>query len=377
MLPFCRFIHSNLATLATWFRSLDCTLILISCSRFATTVALLQLLYGKPPWRRALTPTSCLDAPVCLRKDRRRSENNTILCNACGLFLKLHNRARPISLKTDVIKSRNRIRTSGQGQQPKKKVSIGSSSSPHTLTLAQSSLDTVQSGLAAAHPELSYSSQLPQHNLGSYRRASQHFPGSDGIISRSSTPSTYPPHPSHTSNIAPQHLFDGVSIEGSPHHPYSSTHSPSFTHGSLHPSNLSAPPRNNSPSSSSLLNGATSHHVSETYDSLAHQNDKLKTRVSELEVINDLFRGRVAELERNEAEATRNLDDALRRLHQASSRLEEIERRETELGCNGDHQDSERSTKRLRMSMSDLIEDEGREDVETEAVVRANGTSGE
>lgn len=33
-----------------------------------------------------------------------------MLCNACGLFLKLHGRPRPISLKTDTIKLRNRIK---------------------------------------------------------------------------------------------------------------------------------------------------------------------------------------------------------------------------------------------------------------------------
>lgn len=51
----------------------------------------------------------------------RRDEAGSVLCNACGLFLKLHGRPRPISLKTDVIKSRNRVKTSNQG--PKKKVS--------------------------------------------------------------------------------------------------------------------------------------------------------------------------------------------------------------------------------------------------------------
>ena len=38
----------------------------------------------------------------------RRDEHGTVLCNACGLFLKLHGEPRPISLKTDTIKSRNR-----------------------------------------------------------------------------------------------------------------------------------------------------------------------------------------------------------------------------------------------------------------------------
>lgn len=50
----------------------------------------------------------------------RRDEQGSVLCNACGLFLKLHGRPRPISLKTDVIKSRNRVKT---GQGPKRKVS--------------------------------------------------------------------------------------------------------------------------------------------------------------------------------------------------------------------------------------------------------------
>lgn len=50
----------------------------------------------------------------------RRDELGSVLCNACGLFLKLHGRPRPISLKTDVIKSRNRVKTAGQA--PKRKV---------------------------------------------------------------------------------------------------------------------------------------------------------------------------------------------------------------------------------------------------------------
>ena len=46
----------------------------------------------------------------------------SVLCNACGLFLKLHGRARPISLKTDVIKSRNRVKTMRPDLAKQKKV---------------------------------------------------------------------------------------------------------------------------------------------------------------------------------------------------------------------------------------------------------------
>jgi Zn ribbon nucleic-acid-binding protein len=49
----------------------------------------------------------------------RRDEMGSVLCNACGLFLKLHSRPRPISLKTDVIKSRNRVKSTPQGQRKK------------------------------------------------------------------------------------------------------------------------------------------------------------------------------------------------------------------------------------------------------------------
>lgn len=38
----------------------------------------------------------------------RKDSNGNSLCNACGLFLKLHGVMRPLSLKTDVIKKRQR-----------------------------------------------------------------------------------------------------------------------------------------------------------------------------------------------------------------------------------------------------------------------------
>ncbi|KAI8819427.1 uncharacterized protein EV422DRAFT_112579 [Fimicolochytrium jonesii] len=47
----------------------------------------------------------------------RRNPDGEPLCNACGLFFKLHGVDRPISLKTDVIRTRNR----GKGTQPKGK----------------------------------------------------------------------------------------------------------------------------------------------------------------------------------------------------------------------------------------------------------------
>lgn len=68
------------------------------------------------------TQPTCQNCTTSTTPLWRRDEIGSVLCNACGLFLKLHGRARPISLKTDVIKSRNRVKTSGQGQGQKKKV---------------------------------------------------------------------------------------------------------------------------------------------------------------------------------------------------------------------------------------------------------------
>lgn len=53
-------------------------------------------------------PSICKNCLTSTTPLWRRDENGAVLCNACGLFLKLHGRPRPISLKTDTIKSRNR-----------------------------------------------------------------------------------------------------------------------------------------------------------------------------------------------------------------------------------------------------------------------------
>ncbi|KAL9073429.1 MAG: hypothetical protein Q9157_004763, partial [Trypethelium eluteriae] len=128
-------------------------------------------------------------------------------------------------------------------------------------------------------------------------------------------------------NIAPQHLFDQVTIfDGAPH---PSSHSPSLPHFSLRhpspvPSHLSA--------SSSQLNGAGGHlEPPQTYDAIVALNTSLKTRVSELEVINDLFRGRVAELEKSEQDA-RDAEEVMRgELEGLRQEVEEARQREETL----------------------------------------------
>ncbi|KAG1832446.1 hypothetical protein EV424DRAFT_1313024 [Suillus variegatus] len=53
-------------------------------------------------------PTSCTNCQTTNTPLWRRDPEGQPLCNACGLFFKLHGVVRPLSLKTDVIKKRNR-----------------------------------------------------------------------------------------------------------------------------------------------------------------------------------------------------------------------------------------------------------------------------
>lgn len=59
-------------------------------------------------------PTTCTNCFTQTTPLWRRNPEGHPLCNACGLFLKLHGVVRPLSLKTDIIKKRNR----GSGNQP-------------------------------------------------------------------------------------------------------------------------------------------------------------------------------------------------------------------------------------------------------------------
>ncbi|KAK4964852.1 GATA zinc finger protein 3 [Elasticomyces elasticus] len=248
-------------------------------------------------------PPVCQNCQTSTTPLWRRDEMGSVLCNACGLFLKLHGRARPISLKTDVIKSRNRVKTSGQGG-PKKRLSGETASLP------------------AAHPELSApaSASLQQAMFhDQQRRASHthhhhHHPTdrSPSPLSRTGTPGLSQNH-----NIAPQHFFDELSIT----HAFASPSIPAFT--LRHPS----------PSASSINGSHADAAASPDLAALHAQNAHLKTRVSELEVINDLFRGRVAELEQSELEA-RRAEAGMRELaerdsvttHELRMRLEVVER---------------------------------------------------
>ncbi|KFY73579.1 hypothetical protein V499_06339 [Pseudogymnoascus sp. VKM F-103] len=269
------------------------------------------------------SPPICQNCTTSTTPLWRRDEIGSVLCNACGLFLKLHGRPRPISLKTDVIKSRNRVKTSGAAQGQKKK-----------------SLFDASNGLGDAR---SQANTPPPTGLGGHRRTSHksqngHSEGSHSPISRTGTPSMY------GNRMAP---FNGSELTDH------QLHSPSLPQMHLR---ASSPGR-----SESSVNGDRHLDVPQTYEQLLAANASLKTRVSELDLINELFRGRVTQLEQDEANARRgeemkrdsertlrqHLEESQRRENQLKRRLDDLEREVAEM-----NEGNESRHKKIRLDVA-------------------------
>ncbi|GMF09444.1 unnamed protein product [[Candida] boidinii] len=79
-------------------------------------------------------PISCTNCNTRTTPLWRRNPEGQPLCNACGLFLKLHGVVRPLSLKTDVIKKRQRGNNttgkSGKGDDQSPNPSMSAASTP-------------------------------------------------------------------------------------------------------------------------------------------------------------------------------------------------------------------------------------------------------
>ncbi|KAI9797847.1 MAG: hypothetical protein M1825_005688 [Sarcosagium campestre] len=252
----------------------------------------------------------------------RRDEIGSVLCNACGLFLKLHGRPRPISLKTDVIKSRNRVKSSGQA--PKKKSLFDGNGLP----ASQSEAGTPPPGTLG-------------HRRASGKTSSGTSNGSTSPLSRTGTPGV-----AQASHHGPHALFDGASLSDHAFRPSPVLPSLQFKQ---------SPPAPSAP-------GDRHQERQQSYEALLASNTALKTRVSELEVINGLYRGRVTELE-NEANARRTeqaRSESEERLREA---LSQVERRESALKRRLEAMELEVSELReeapraKKMRVSELVDD--------------------
>ena len=90
------------------------------------------------------SPTTCTNCFTQTTPLWRRNPEGQPLCNACGLFLKLHGVVRPLSLKTDVIKKRNRgsganAPVTGTSTRVKKTTSAAASRKNSSISLAHAS----------------------------------------------------------------------------------------------------------------------------------------------------------------------------------------------------------------------------------------------
>ncbi|KAI1756452.1 hypothetical protein F4782DRAFT_266288 [Xylaria castorea] len=285
----------------------------------------------------APTQPTCQNCSTSTTPLWRRDEMGSVLCNACGLFLKLHGRPRPISLKTDVIKSRNRVKTMRPDMQKKK---VCCPRHMVLFTYASPSLTPIQQSLPAAASSNGHNYQ--SHDaanaaataaaLAAVRATQQkavngHGPN-DSPVSRTATPNVYDP------NLTAFQTMDHFQHDGL-HYPLpgaSPGRAPSPTNGEQQP--LDAP---------------------QTHEQLIAANSSLKTRVSELDLINELYRGRLQQLEqdnqtadnyRHSAEMSakeaaterahreeiqRQLDDSHRRENSLKRRLDDMEQELQEL----------------------------------------------
>lgn len=143
--------------------------------------------------------------------------------------------------------------------------------------------------------------------MSSHKASSGTSERSHSPISRTGTPSIQ-----HDPNIAPQHIFDGVTLNDHVFHA-----SPSLP--ALH---LSHP----SPGSTSSL---IDRHLEppQTYDQLLLSNNQLKTRVNELELINMMRTESEMRLQK-ELETVRKSEEDLKR------RLNELEQQQSNDGRN-------------------------------------------
>lgn len=146
-------------------------------------------------------PTTCTNCFTQTTPLWRRNPEGQPLCNACGLFLKLHGVVRPLSLKTDVIKKRNRgsgnsVPVGGTStRSAKKSASISiSSSGPSTRknsTLHVSSSAASINAAAHAQHQAAQSASTPPSTTRAGSVNAADSPASGGANTAGSSPTSF------------------------------------------------------------------------------------------------------------------------------------------------------------------------------------------
>ncbi|TPX61295.1 hypothetical protein PhCBS80983_g01152 [Powellomyces hirtus] len=90
----------------------------------------------------------------------RRDDAGRNLCNACGLYVKLHGAMRPLSMKTDVIRKRQRYENVGAARNGKKKVKSESDLDVNGCASSESTCASLPCLLASAEQPLASQTSL-------------------------------------------------------------------------------------------------------------------------------------------------------------------------------------------------------------------------
>ncbi|CAL3964398.1 unnamed protein product [Diplocarpon coronariae] len=159
-------------------------------------------------------PTTCTNCFTQTTPLWRRNPEGHPLCNACGLFLKLHGVVRPLSLKTDVIKKRNRgsgaslplSASGGAATRASKKIGVQTSTSgPSTR---KNSIVTPTTNTAPA--ALATTPTSARARSGNESQSPPSVSGSGGGGSAASTPTSY--HGSAGSSAGPVGVSGGKGV---------------------------------------------------------------------------------------------------------------------------------------------------------------------
>ncbi|KAF0314985.1 hypothetical protein GQ607_017789 [Colletotrichum asianum] len=254
-----------------------------SCARARTRRA---CAYDSP---RAHADSLCADATayLCFSGGHYRRRIHFWHCESLSLSAVVLSLSVAVVLRrppSDVIKSRNRVKTMRPDLAKKK----------------QQQQQQQAANFAGADPN-----GMDLNNAARRKSANGNIEGSDSPVSRTATPSLYNPSLPVFGNMDDSQL--GFNVGGE---------------------NRSASP----------LNGDRHLDVPQTHEQLIAANSALKTRVSELELINELFRGRLSQMEQDEASARRGQEISgkaeaqLRSQLEASNKqLEDSHRRENNL----------------------------------------------
>ncbi|KAH8597817.1 hypothetical protein B0O99DRAFT_592371 [Bisporella sp. PMI_857] len=189
-------------------------------------------------------PTTCTNCFTQTTPLWRRNPEGHPLCNACGLFLKLHGVVRPLSLKTDVIKKRNRGSGAslpvgapgGASTRASKKVGAQGTSGPNTRKNSVVTTSTTAPATQATTPTSTHGvneSASPASVSGST--------GGGGGSTAGSTPTSY--HGSAGSSVGPSGISGGKGVVAIAAAPPKDTPGPGAAAASLPRSNVTVAPK--------------------------------------------------------------------------------------------------------------------------------------